>query len=452
MKKVISLIMTLIISVVFISCSSDSKTNADNNDKSLSTESKYKKNIEISIDENLIMDNLKRVCENVRNYGSEGEKICSNYLKDKLKEYGYIVQFQEFPVYKQTFKSTTYVENNKDYFKLNPYNSEKKGAGKNVIAKRDNHSDKKKTIYLTAHYDTTDYTKGVIDNGTGVSVILEVARQLRNYDSPFNIEIVFFSAEEYYRSGSRYFVSKLTDEEKKNTLGCINVDMVGEKDAGDVVIGNANQENNVMTVMLNKELENKLQISLGGSSDDLSFYNGEIPAFMLINKSPNNEIDKKEDQFQYVDLKELKNVSYLICNFLTNFNMDTYNKILNGSISYPSNRKQDKIGEFKGFKLNKINAYPIKSGYDSVTEYEYVNNNGKKYTFTEQMQKFINLKNYGEFKVLDKDFIYSVNKNSKNNAKIFYSNGSQFGEIKGDISVDDAVNILKIYYKKMFKQ
>jgi hypothetical protein len=76
------------------------------------------------------MYNLKKICENVRNYGSEGEKICSNYLKDKLKEYGYIVEFQEFPVYKQTFKSTTYVESNKDYFKLNPYNSEKKGIGK----------------------------------------------------------------------------------------------------------------------------------------------------------------------------------------------------------------------------------------------------------------------------------------------------------------------------------
>ncbi|WP_027625665.1 hypothetical protein [Clostridium lundense] len=96
--------------------------------------------------------------------------------------------------------------------------------------------------------------------------------------------------------------------------------------------------------------------------------------------------------------------------------MDTYNKILNGSITYPSNRKKDKIGEFNGFKLSKINAYPIKNGYDSVTEYEYVNNSGKKYIFTEQIQKFVDLKDYGEFKVLD-----------------------------------DAVNILKIYSKKIFK-
>ncbi|WP_199798953.1 hypothetical protein [Clostridium tetani] len=56
--------------------------------------------------------------------------------------------------------------------------------------------------------------------------------------------------------------------------------------------------------------------------------------------------------------------------------MDTYNKIVNG----------DKIGEVNEFKLNKINAYPIKNGYDSVTEYEYINKNGKKYVFTEQIK------------------------------------------------------------------
>ncbi|RXI44039.1 hypothetical protein DP145_13555 [Clostridium tetani] len=306
MKKIISLIMCLTISVVFISCSKDTTPNEDSNNKNTSIESKYKKHIEISIDENLILENLKKLCENVRNYGSVGEKVSADYLKGKLEEYGYIVEFQEFPVYKQTIDSTMAVKNNKDYFKLNPYNSEKKGTGKNVIGKRDNHSNEKKTIYLTAHYDTTDFTKGVIDNGTGTAVILEVARQLRNYHSPFNIEIVFFSAEEYCRSGSRYFVSKLTEEEKKNTLGCINVDMVGEKGAGDIVMGLVNQENNVMTVMLNEGLENKLKISRGGSSDDLSFYHGEIPAITLLNKKPNFKIDKKEDQFPYVDLQQLK--------------------------------------------------------------------------------------------------------------------------------------------------
>ncbi|BFN06020.1 M20/M25/M40 family metallo-hydrolase [Clostridium tetani] len=450
MKKIISLIMCLTISVVFISCSKDTTPNEDSNNKNTSIESKYKNHIEISIDGNLILENLKKLCENVRNYGSFGEKVSADYLKGKLEEYGYIVEFQEFPVYKQTIDSTMGVKNNKDYFKLNPYNSEKQGTGKNVIGKRDNHSNEKKTIYLTAHYDTTDFTKGVIDNGTGTAVILEVARQLRNYHSPFNIEMVFFSAEEYCRSGSRYFVSKLTEEEKKNTLGCINVDMVGEKGAGDIVMGLVNQENNVMTVMLNEGLENKLKISRGGSSDDLSFYHGEIPAITLLNKKPNFKIDKKEDQFPYVDLQQLKNTAYLISNFLTNFNMDTYNKIVNKDKTYSSNKKVDKLGEVNGFKLNKISAYPIKNGYDSITEYEYINKNGKKYIFTEQIKTFINLDDYGEFKSLDKDnnWLYSISKDSKYNTKVFYCFGIHFGEIKGDISIDEAMKILKIYSEK----
>ncbi|WP_243447504.1 M28 family peptidase [Clostridium tetani] len=252
--------------------------------------------------------------------------------------------------------------------------------------------------------------------------------------------------------GSRYFVSKLTEEEKKNTLGCINVDMVGEKGAGNIVMGLVNQENNVMTVMLNEGLENKLKISRGGSSDDLSFYHGEIPAITLLNKKPNFKIDKKEDQFPYVDLQQLKNTAYLISNFLTNFNMDTYNKIVNKDKTYSSNKKVDKLGEVNGFKLNEISAYPIKNGYDSITEYEYINKNGKKYIFTEQIKTFINLDDYGEFKSLDKDnnWLYSISKDSKYNTKVFYCFGIHFGEIKGDISIDEAMKILKVYSEKYF--
>jgi len=109
---------------------------------------------------------------------------------------------------------------------------------------------------ITQGYNSTN-TTGVIDNGTGLSVILEVARQLKDCDSPFNIVVVFFSGEEYFRTGSRAFVSNLTATEKENTIGCINVDMVGEKDAGDLIMRANRGEHNILTLMLNNHLENK---------------------------------------------------------------------------------------------------------------------------------------------------------------------------------------------------
>ncbi|UXZ09237.1 Zn-dependent exopeptidase M28 [Clostridium perfringens] len=73
----------------------------------------------------------------------------------------------------------------------------------------------KKTLYLSAHYDSTDYTTGVIDNATGCVVLLELAKVLQNFEGDINIKFLFLDAEEYFRYGSKYFVSKLSDEEKK---------------------------------------------------------------------------------------------------------------------------------------------------------------------------------------------------------------------------------------------
>ena len=53
------------------------------------------------------------------------------------------------------------------------------GNGENIIVRHPENTDEKKTIYITAHYDTTDTTTGVIDNGTGVAVVLETAKVVR---------------------------------------------------------------------------------------------------------------------------------------------------------------------------------------------------------------------------------------------------------------------------------
>lgn len=433
-----------------------------------SSESNYKKNIQISIDKNEMSDNLTKICLNPRKFGTEGEKAAINYLKGKLEEYGYTINIQDFPVYKQDLKST-HVKFNNDYFKENPYNSEILGTGKNIIAKTDNHSEAKKTIYITAHYDTTADTTGVIDNGTGVSVVLEVARQLKNYENPFNIAVVLFSGEEYFRTGSRAFVSNLTDKEKENAIGCINVDMVGEKDAGDLIMRANTGEHNILTLMINNQIENQLSILEGGYSDELSFYLGKIPAITLTNKNPKPSRAKEKDQFQYIDIDELKNTAHLIINFLTNFDNNTYDKFLNDR-SYTSNKavnnkdlvvfKPLKTNVVDGFKLININANLLENGYASETEYIYENENGKKYIITEKFYPFANPAIYSNYKVLENDYksshnrapLYLVNEDSNSDTKIFYSIGSYFGEIKGDMSMDEAMNILKACYKVEYKR
>ena len=64
--------------------------------------------------------------------------------------------------------------------------------------------------------------------------------------------------------------------------------------------------------------------------------------------------------------------------------------------------------------------------------------------------KFVNSNTYCNFKPLKEDttWKYCINEELNSSTKLFYLNGSNFGEIKGNISKEDAMKILKIYCKR----
>ena len=107
----------------------------------------------------------KQVSFGTRELGSPGSKNCGIYLENQLKKYTSLVVTQEAPV-------TTY--------------DRKKHKLKNIIASFS--PEKKNRILLMAHWDTrpiADYDTirkgdpilGANDGGSGVGVLLELARQ-----------------------------------------------------------------------------------------------------------------------------------------------------------------------------------------------------------------------------------------------------------------------------------
>ena len=62
---------------------------------------------------------------------------------------------------------------------------------------------------------------------------------------------------------------------KNNILGCINIDMVGEKGKGPIIMQTVNGENNIISIMMDKLTNKEFNLSGGGSSDDLSFIWGK---------------------------------------------------------------------------------------------------------------------------------------------------------------------------------
>lgn len=88
-----------------------------------------------------------------------------------------------------------------------------------------------KRIVIGAHYDSV-MTKGTEDNGTGVSVVLELARRLKNVETPYAVEFCFWDGEETLGFGGsfNYVRQCLVDNNVHDIVLYINLDCVGSGD------------------------------------------------------------------------------------------------------------------------------------------------------------------------------------------------------------------------------
>lgn len=318
---------------------------------SLSKENKniYKREneiLDIKPSEEEIINTIKDLTVETRVLGTEGEKKAAKYLKDKMEHYGYKVEYQDFEVFKRGNEEREFMnsEDIDEFLDINPMNrNELKGIARNIIVKSKKFDENKKSLYLVAHYDTTEATTGVYDNATGVSAVTEVARLLQNYNNKdFNIVFVFFSAEEYYKMGSRYYINQLSEEERKNILGAINIDMVGYtgfKHQNLPKIGNVEIllnpwiKKDALETLFNLEFNNKYSVNneMGGLSDDLSFARLGVPTLYIADKNFDTgyiiEEESTKIQLEPVNTVAIKDLCIDIYNFILNFNINKFNQL-----------------------------------------------------------------------------------------------------------------------------
>ncbi len=146
----------------------------------------------------------KQVDFGPRTPGSKGHAACLKYLVEQMKRFTPQVKMQTF-VYQDM--------DEKKQFQLT-----------NVIASF--RKDAPRRIFLAAHWDTrprADYDKkkenrnkpipGANDGASGVAVLLEIARQLKENPPAIGVDLILFDGEDYgkegqldkYFLGSRYF-------------------------------------------------------------------------------------------------------------------------------------------------------------------------------------------------------------------------------------------------------
>ena len=227
------LLVSLSCGVFSIACAapdSDSEKTEVRNTTNLSTSTARQANA--AFDAKRAFAALEKQCEfGPRPPGSAAHRETQNYLFTELQKYANSTELQPH-VYKA--KNAT--------LHLNNILAEFGARSPPVTGK----GQSRETILLAAHWDTRPFADhdpkpenrdkpilGANDGASGVAVLLEIARVLKEHPPPRRVVIVLFDGEDYGRTtddmfiGSRFFAKNLG--KWKPDYGIL-LDMVGDKD------------------------------------------------------------------------------------------------------------------------------------------------------------------------------------------------------------------------------
>ena len=111
------------------------------------------------------------------------------------------------------------------------------GTGRNVIAQTRT-GDPGRVVVIGAHLDSVPEGPGIVDNGSGVATLLEIATRLGAEPAVQNaVRFAFFGHEEDGALGSAGYVEGLSADELKKVKLYLNVDMVASPNGGYFVQG-----------------------------------------------------------------------------------------------------------------------------------------------------------------------------------------------------------------------
>ena len=136
--------------------------------------------------------------------GPEQKNACGAWILQVMESYGYAGRILDWDH-----------DNGEDVFHIRDYVFRKQGASE-------------KRIVIGAHYDSRE-CHGAEDNGTGVSMVLELAESFAGIHTAVTIDFCFWDGEELREfAGSYYYLA--TNEDPENIMLYINLDCLGAGD------------------------------------------------------------------------------------------------------------------------------------------------------------------------------------------------------------------------------
>ncbi|WP_428912114.1 M28 family peptidase [Niallia sp. Krafla_26] len=194
-----------------------------------------------------------------------------------------------------------------------------KAISHNVVATKEaTHKSTNQLILVGAHHDSVDGAPGANDDASGTATVLELARVFANAPTDTDIRFVTFGAEENGLLGSYEFVERMTQEDYDRTVGMFQMDMVGSKDAGDLIMYTTDGDKNTVTDLgaaagarLSKTGE-ATAYGMQGRSDHVPFSEIGLPSALFIHAPVEPWYHSPEDTIDKISKEKLKEVSNIV--------------------------------------------------------------------------------------------------------------------------------------------
>ncbi len=285
-----------------------------------------------------------------RQTGTEGEKIAVAYISKLFEELGLTGKGTNGYVQPFSFKPKT---NPHEEVKFD-VNGDGTITGNNVIGYFDNKAEN--TIIIGAHYDHLGYGgegslfrdtikavhNGADDNASGVALLLNLAKKLKDKNTKNNYLFMAFSGEEMGLLGSNYFVKNPTIDTKKVSY-MINMDMVGrmKKDSSLAVYGTGTSPIFKQVLKAHNNDFKLIQNESGvGPSDHTSFYLADIPVLHFFT-GQHSDYHRPSDDIETLNYEGMAKISNYIFDIISDLDD-------NGKLAFRKTKNEsDKTPRFR---------------------------------------------------------------------------------------------------------
>lgn len=285
-----------------------------------------------------------------RQTGTEGEKIALAYISKRFEELGLTGKGTNGYVQPFSFKPKT---NPHEEVKFD-VNGDGTITGNNVIGYFDNKAEN--TVIIGAHYDHLGYGgegslfrdtikavhNGADDNASGVALLLNLAKKLKDKNTKNNYLFMAFSGEEMGLLGSNYFVKNPTIDTKKVSY-MINMDMVGrmKKDSSLAVYGTGTSPIFKQVLKAHNNDFKLIQNESGvGPSDHTSFYLADIPVLHFFT-GQHSDYHRPSDDIETLNYEGMVKISNYIFDIISDLDD-------NGKLAFRKTKNEsDKTPRFR---------------------------------------------------------------------------------------------------------